>query len=172
LPNISWKDSLAKDILESNLREYCRNLIGTDYADDVFSDSLLKMFKIPNSKLKDIYDRGKHLDYFFLVVRNMSYNHFRKMKRYPYENMEDSFDMIWEEYHEYGNEILEAVNEWAADRESGWWYHARLIKLYAEEGSIKRVHQKTKIPQQSVSHSLKEFRQWMKEIVDEMGIEI
>ena len=164
-----WKEKLGEDLLNCEVKAYCYANVDEADADVIFSECLYKVFKIEDAKLKDIYDRGKHIDYFFLVVRNTIYNYYRA-KRIEWVDYKPEFDILDEDYVEEGAEIIEAIDEWANEWGSMWWYHAGLLKLYAEEGSIAGVNRRTKIPKSSIAHSIKEFREWIIEICNELGL--
>ena len=165
-----WKEKLGKDLLDCNIRQYCIANIGID-GEDVFAECLYKVFKLPNVKLKDIYDRGKHLDYFFLICRNSIYNYYKK-KRIEWVQIPENYDIEDEEYYENGNDILDLIEEWGEDHNSMWWYHSRLIKLYVDEGSYRLVSKKTGIPFNSIRVSVREFKNWINEIYSELGLDI
>ena len=169
LSNI-WKDKLVKDLYSCNIKDYCMTNLGDDW-EDLFHDSILAMLCIDEAKLEDIYNRNKHIDYFFLVVRNNIYRTY-KAKKVEFTTLEHWYDVEDPEYVETGNEILDAIDEWADERNSMWWYHSRLIKLYAEEGSYRAVSEKTMIPKASIADSIREFKRWINEICVELGIEI
>jgi len=168
----NWKEKLAKDLLDSNIKRYCRSKVCEMDADDVLSESLFRMMRMDDEKLKDIYDRRKHLDYFFLVVRNQIHNYNRKANRYTFVEFTAEHEAEDSPYVETGNEIIDAIEEWADDFNSGWWYHARIMKLYAEEGSIRKVHKKTKIPNDSISITIDEFRDWVVGIAEDLELDI
>jgi hypothetical protein len=167
-----WKDKLAQDLMDSNIRQYCEGKVKYPDFDDVFSESMYRMMRMDDEKLKDIYDRKKHLDYFFLVVRNQIHNYNRASNRFTFLEFSDEFEVEDTPYHESGAEILDVIDEWAEDFNSGWWYHSRIMKLYAEEGSIRRVHKKTKIPYANVSITIDEFRDWVIGLAEDLGLDI
>lgn len=166
----TWKEYCASDIYNSGLVEYAESLVG-GYGADIIQDCMVKLFSMDEEKLRDIFNRGKHVDYFFLTLRNTAYNYIRKRKLELVE-FGDGFDLADTEYKEHGNEIIDIVREWADEYGSMWWYHSRLISLYAEEGTYRKVAAKTGIPHNSVSRSIRDFQMWLKEICTELKIDI
>jgi DNA-directed RNA polymerase specialized sigma24 family protein len=168
VPN--FKDRLCEDILNSGIKDYCI-MQEPHIGEDLFMDAVIKMLSVPERKLYDIYERGKHVDYFFLIARNTIYSYYKK-KRIAWVEFTMDYDTKEEEYVETGNEIIDLIDEWSEDRESMWWYHSKLIKLYIESGSYRKLSVKTGIPQNSISFSVREFKNWVRGLCSDLKIEI
>jgi len=168
VPN--YKDKLCKDLLGSGICDYCVLQV-PDYGEDLFQDCVIKMLSISDTKLFDIYSRGKHLDYFFLIARNTIYTYYKR-KKVNWVELPTNFDLEDIEYEERGNEVIDIINEWAEDRTSMWWYHSKLIKMYIEEGSYRKLAIKTGIPQNSISFSVREFKNWVRGLCEDLKIQI
>lgn len=140
------RDEIITELLGSPaIKNYC--CIGKDRADDLFQDAWIKILKIPENKLVDIYQKGYLLFYIYKIIQNLQRVWFAKNKASLNQvdingvhNIEAADDI-------FGGIELKKVRELLSEMN---WYEQKLFEIYMEEGSFRKVEKKTKINYQSV----------------------
>lgn len=116
---------------------------------DILQHCFLELFETDEAKIMDLHERGKLKVYICKTLYNtarFTRSSFAKQlgREEPTEYLEDTID---EEYEEI-----------EVNLDTLHWYKRELIKLYAEQGTYRKVSDLTHIPFSSVYNTVLETR--------------
>jgi len=172
-PNQTETEYRNKVILElykdTKLKTACRNIAGSDYAEDLFHEVILAIYDQPFDKLKRSVDNGYIKWLFFKIATNQFnskngsfYTKFRH-KDIKEELGKACFDMTNDNEEQELKEALIVRVEKAMNEELDW-FDKTLVELFSEFKSVKKVSEQTNIPYKTASASIKGSIEKIKQI--------
>lgn len=157
----------------STAREYrdvCKRIANTrkDLADDLHHHVLLIMMEMNREQLIHLYSTQRLKYYFVRVCMNEfrdKYSKFNKLYRHM-DDVPQQLDTVAEvqdEDNEYINRIelySRAVDEVISVLP---WYDRELFRLYNQEGSMRKLANKTRIPVMSICNTINQVKSKIKQ---------
>jgi hypothetical protein len=134
-----------------------------DKADDLLHDVLLQLGQ---NKTYNTLSQKDQVFFFVRAVKNQFYSNNslfqRTYNRYRYEEFNSAIEIKDEEYYETPSmEWIKKILEAELESNKNFWYNYGIFNLYIEHKRINKIHQKTKIPKNSISNTIKEMKAWI-----------
>ena len=153
----------AKEIIEQlyrsdDLRECLARIQPPDIRDDVKQHVFTELLLKPETDILDLYERGKFVAYVAKMLVNMvrwERSSFRKLQ--GRETTLESFSDIADEPMQ---EII------VVPLQKLYWYDAKMLELYAEHGSYRKVEAITGIEFSGICKTIKKARIEIKKHMD------
>ena len=153
----------AKEIIEQlyrsdDLRECLARIQPPDIRDDVKQHVFTELLLKPETDILDLYERGKFVAYVAKMLVNMvrwERSSFRKLQ--GRETALESFADIADE------PIQEII---VVPLQKLYWYDAKMLELYAEHGSYRKVEAITGIEFSGICKTIKKARIEIKKHMD------
>lgn len=144
-------ERLAKD---EDYRTICRNVAG-DYAEDLYQDLVLALLEMPEEKLQQLEQTCLKCFFYRMAQRQFNSKNSRFYRTYlrDGEALKSRIADI-----EAACEPSDINQEWIdktlkALKEIDW-YDAGIMSLYAQEGTLRAVSEKTGIPARSIQNTV------------------
>lgn len=116
---------------------------------DLMQDALMKILKANRDFIMELINKGEFLPYFLKTIENTA-----KEKKALILCKELEIEIENEDYIE--------ININFAELEKKKYFYAKILEVYLEQGSIRKVCQKTKIKKNSVFISLNNIKKLIK----------
>lgn len=178
------RDSILIEVFNESLYRGFTSKFYPDLVDEMITELILSLDKIPVEKLQGLHDRKELKYYCIRIIRNLATN--KKLsfiKAYVNDNLEIKDDILSlpdtdtpiDEYKEI--ELLSSIKDYLADKsinEEGSWYDERLFNMYFNDGKSHRgINKSTNIPLSSVYNNIKKtqnnIKDKFKNKYDELG---
>lgn len=152
------KSEAAEHLCSGKFRAICRKMAGHSLGEDLFQETLMILMEYPQ------WEQIKCVECFFIKIASRQWYSSTSPFFYKYRKSPDK-EMIKEFTStvlstEGGLEEMTSAIDRALKAET--WYDRELFRLYALEGSARKVTKKTGIPFQSVALSVKRVRERVK----------
>lgn len=135
---------------------------------DALQEVALKICETPDEELERI---KSFKGWAFMIMRNFA-SKTGESRKYQ-ERVLDWHRLKTEHYSTYNPEIDELANkaqeeiERLAEHGSEYWYEGMLFKEYIQEGTMRELSRQTKIPLTSISKTINETRDILKDRLDD-----
>ena len=153
----------AKQIIEElyrsdDLRECLSRIQPPDIRDDVKQHVFTELLLKPETDILDLYQRGKFVAYVAKMLVNMvrwERSSFRKL-----QGRETALESFYDIADEQPVEII------VVPLQKLYWYDAKMLELYAEHGSYRKVEAITGIEFSGICKTIKKARIEIKKHMD------
>ncbi len=160
-------ESIAKDKEYTNM---CSKIC-PDYTDDLWQEALLILLEYDKDKLIGIYKNGRLKFFVCKILMNQAHSSTSPFHK-KYRMREDLYvsDITYESYDFSKDKLIDnclsEISIYGAENDNNW-YRSELFKLYMQEGSMRKLSNKTGIPVMSIQRSLNEFKTDIKQRLNE-----
>ena len=145
--------------------------ICSDNTDDLWQETLLILLEYNEEKIINLHTTGKLKFFVCKIMMNQSHSNSSAFhKKYRKQDFFYKSDIDNEEY-DYEQDVLinKCVSEMSlyASSNDNNWYRNELFKLYIEQGSMRELSKNTGIPVMSIHRSINEFKNDIKQRLNE-----
>lgn len=130
--------------------------------DELKQEVILVICELPEDKLLKLHEAGHLRFYVWRVITNMAYSStskFYRVFRKPHPTIHDN---MTEELTEQDNQHIEIINRMCESPETAEWFNGRILKLYAELGTMDKVAKEIGIPKNAIFRAVHTARKMVK----------
>jgi hypothetical protein len=167
------RDEILTEIYNEKFYKRYITLVAPELVEEAYSEFLLMVCELCESKLKMLYESKGCKAYFGTMIHSLVFNKystFNKMHGERNSNIEDFYDLSYEDLEPIDQdlvvELVEDVYKFLESRTntvSNAWYDEGLFKMYfGKDETYRSLSDKTKIPYSSIFHNIKGTQQVIK----------
>lgn len=152
-------------VRDQDYRAICRKVGGND-ADDLYQELVLLVLEIPEAKLTQLNETCLKCFFYRMAERQYNrpnsafYRKYRKPNRLMKEHAENI--ALFEHSADGLDDLIAEVEQAMTELDGIYWYDAKMMRVYAEIGSMRAVAEETGIPLISIHGTVNKARKFLK----------
>lgn len=157
---MTFLELITKTSQDKDLRQICRK-IGGNLSDDLFQELMVILLEYNEQKLIDIYNKGY---YKWFLVKTLTNQFNSNSSPFNKKYRPKDIDYIITDNYDYSIDIMiDKVNNKLNQLH---WYDRELFKAYIESGSYRKLSKQTDIPFNSISRTINNVKNYIRNNFD------
>ena len=157
---MTFYELITKTSQDKELRQICRK-IGGNLSDDLFQELMVILLEYNEQKLIDIYNKGY---YKWFLVKTLTNQFNSNSSPFNKKYRPKDIDYIITDNYDHSIDIMiDKVNNKLNQLH---WYDRELFKAYIESGSYRKLSKQTDIPFNSISRTINNVKNYIRNNFD------